>query len=117
MDLYKWVICYRFWMYSVACALWYVPFRHLIYINSFASGIKPLSIYGLVHFFQAKGSLVHRDHTLSEEDRDWILAILSEHLLDDDIKVGRKLQSKAGFARSTSRGSTRGYAEAEHLVG
>ncbi|KAF9442285.1 hypothetical protein P691DRAFT_779477 [Macrolepiota fuliginosa MF-IS2] len=46
-------------------------------------GIKPLSIYGLVHTFQQqRSSLVDGDHVLSSGERDRIVTVLSAHLLD-----------------------------------
>ncbi len=51
-------------------------------------GIKPLSIYGLVHFFRpGRGSLVDANYLLSPEERDRIVGTLREHLLDvDDVE-------------------------------
>ncbi|KAF7763733.1 hypothetical protein Agabi119p4_8270 [Agaricus bisporus var. burnettii] len=47
-------------------------------------GIKPLSTYGLVHLFQRRRSLVDCGYTLSAEEHSRTIAVLREHLLDDN---------------------------------
>ncbi|KAJ3569527.1 hypothetical protein NP233_g4991 [Leucocoprinus birnbaumii] len=48
-------------------------------------GIKPLSIYGLVHFFQRqRGKLVTRSDVSSQEEQFRVVGLLRDHLLDVD---------------------------------
>lgn len=66
------------------------------------TGIKPLSIYGLVHFFQHRGSLVNGGYVLSTEEQHRTLAILREHLLDvDDVEANRYARAD-GYEESQS---------------
>jgi hypothetical protein len=48
------------------------------------AGIKPLSIYGLIHMFQRRRSLADGGYILSAEEQSRTIAVLREHLLDDD---------------------------------
>ncbi|XP_006457527.1 hypothetical protein AGABI2DRAFT_123388 [Agaricus bisporus var. bisporus H97] len=50
-------------------------------------GIKPLSIYGIVHLFQRRRSLVDGGYTLSAEEQSRTIAVLREHLLDDNNDI------------------------------
>jgi hypothetical protein len=49
------------------------------------AGIKPLSIYGLVHFCRReRGTLITHVPSVSPEEQMRIVALLREHLLDVD---------------------------------
>ncbi|EKM77093.1 hypothetical protein AGABI1DRAFT_108449 [Agaricus bisporus var. burnettii JB137-S8] len=63
---------------------------------TFINGIKPLSIYGLVHLFQRRRSLVDGGYTLSAEEQSRTVAVLREHLLDDnnDTEGGEASEEK-----------------------
>ncbi|KAF7783420.1 hypothetical protein Agabi119p4_1444 [Agaricus bisporus var. burnettii] len=50
-------------------------------------GIKPLSIYGIVHLFQRRRTLVDGGYTLSAEEQSRTIAVLREHLLDDNNDI------------------------------
>lgn len=47
-------------------------------------GIKPLSVYGLVHFPSWRRGLVEGSCVLSLEEQSHTLSVLREHLLDVD---------------------------------
>lgn len=87
LVLYLGALCYS---YSSVRHLQQVQrVRDRLRLNT-RSGIKPLSIYGLVHLFRpGKGSLVDGNFALSPEERDRTVGILREHLLDvEDIGEG-----------------------------
>jgi len=73
---------------------------HLLQIdpNSVGTGIKPLSVYGLVHK-SSKGrpvlATIEKAKPLTDAERDQIIQIMREHLLDcDDISQTRPGSSK-----------------------
>ncbi len=74
-----------------------VPSLNIPYYQTEATwnlGIKPLSIYGLIHFCRpGRGSLVDANYVLSPEERDRIVGILREHLLDVDGIEGDEASS------------------------
>jgi hypothetical protein len=69
-----------FWSFLVGSFLLGAVVRSLIS----NTGIKPLSIYGLIHLFQSRRSLVDGGYTLSAEEQSRTIAVLREHLLDED---------------------------------
>jgi hypothetical protein len=84
---YFWSFSVRsFFVYGFSCSLSSNP------------GIKPLSIYGLVHLFRRPRSLVDScEYTLSADEQSRTIGVLREHLLDDDyadIHAGESLESK-----------------------
>ncbi|KAJ3567757.1 hypothetical protein NP233_g6153 [Leucocoprinus birnbaumii] len=61
-------------------------------------GLKPLSVYGLVHSFtDPKPDLYIRDHDLTPGDKDLVLRTLHQHLLDTgEHHIDTKKQAEAG---------------------
>lgn len=73
-------------------------------LTPFGIGIKPLSIYGLIHIFQRqRGSLVDQGYNLPPEELNRTVGILREHLFDvGDIESG---SSQVDRSVSNTRGS------------
>jgi hypothetical protein len=86
------------------CSLLLVLFGKEFFVYGFTCplssnpGIKPLSIYGLVHLFRRPRSLVDSGgYTLSADEQSRTIGVLREHLLDDDyadIHAGKFPESK-----------------------
>ena len=66
--------------------------------NPVGTGIKPLSVYGLVHKFSKDRPVlatIEKAKPLTDAERDQIIQIMREHLLDcDDIPETRSGSSK-----------------------
>jgi hypothetical protein len=74
-------------MHLVIGSLWceILSFRKVCFsLKKCFAGIKPLSIYGLIHIFSDKKESLIDGRTLSQEDQAKIVSMLREHLLDID---------------------------------